>query len=175
MKRFATHRAFILVALLVAAGARGADGASQEPTIQLFLQACAIPYTHLALVEMEVRDLGFAELAGGIARQYLGGSPGRAWAGRIQSKRFVVALRPEVLCTVIAHDGTPGDIKAAVESWLPSPSAGVSVTKEVAPSSGALETTMYELRGGKVQERWVVTISSEPSSETRAMLSWSRL
>jgi len=175
MNRSAASLAIILAALLAASGVQGADGASQEPTIKLFLQACAIPYTHLELVEEEVHDLGFAELHGEAAKAYLGGARGRVWAGKLQSKRYAVALRPEVLCTVIAHDGSSAEIKAGVEAWLPPPNLGVSVKSEVTPVSDSLETTVYELRGGKLQERWVVTISSDPASETRAMLSWSRL
>lgn len=134
-----------------------------------------MPYTHEELVQREIRDLGFREVQGVDASKYLGGASGRVWAGTIQSKRYVVALRPEVLCTVIAHDGNSAEIKAAVKSWLPPPNSGVSVRTETFPSNEALETTVYELRGGKVQERWVVTTSSDPSSATKAMLSWSRL
>ena len=141
----------------------------------VFLQACAIPYTHLAQVEAEVRDLGFAEVTGDAATRYLGGATGRVWSGTYKARRFVVALRPEILCTVIALDGEAASIKAAVESWLPPSESGVSFKKQTIPAPAPLETTSYELRGGKVRERWVVTTSSDSASQTRAMLSWSRL
>lgn len=143
--------------------------------MQLFLQACAIPYAHLELVAKQVKDLGFAELDTFAASTYLGGTSGRVWQGVFQSRHYAIAVRPEQLCTVIAHDGDPRDVKTAVESWLPPPDSGISVKQEIIPSPGELETTAYELRGGKVAERWVLTISNSPQSQIRAMLSWSHL
>jgi hypothetical protein len=168
--------AVALVASLVASGsARAADPASREPTIQLFLQVCATSYAHAELVETGVRLFGLREVFGESAEFYLRGAQGRVWAGIVESKRFAVALRPEVLCTVIAHDGSGPEIRAAVESWVPPPESGIAVKKDVVPSPANLESTSYELRGGKVRERWMITISSDPNSHTRAMLSWGPL
>jgi len=175
MTRRANVSTALLAALLASSGTSGAEKASLEPTIQLFLQACATSYAHAELVESGVRSFGLREISGDAASGYLGGASGRVWAGLVESKRFVVALRPEVLCSVVAHDGSGAEIKAAVESWLPPSSSGISVKKDLLPSPANLETTSYELRGGKVRERWLVTISSDPDSSTRAMLSWGPL
>jgi hypothetical protein len=152
-----------------------ADEGREDPTMPLFLQACATPYAHSQLVEPEVRKLGFNELQDDLAKRYLGGAPGKAWAGVFQARRFIIALRPESLCTVIAFDGDASAIKAAVESWLPPPESGVAAQRLPSQAPSGLETTAYELSGGKVRERWVVTVSSDPASQTKAMLSWSRL
>jgi hypothetical protein len=175
MKRIA-HSCLALVGLLAGnSTVIAADEGRDDPTMSLFLQACAIPYTHTQLVETELRKLGFNELQADLAKPYLGGAPGKAWAGLFQARRFIVALRPESLCTVIAFDGDSSAIKAAVESWLPPPESGVTAKKLPGQAPPGLETATYELRGGKVRERWVVTVSSDPASQTKAMLSWSRL
>lgn len=175
MKRIATSCLALVGMLGGTATSIAADEGRDDPTMPLFLQACAIPYTHIQLVEAEVRKLGFNELQDDLAKRYLGGAPGKAWAGLFQTRRFIVALRPEALCTVIAFDGDASAIKSAVESWLPPPESGVTATKQPGQASGDLETATYELRGGKVRERWVVTVSRDPNSQTKAMLSWSRL
>ena len=175
MKRLASITAALVASLFVSGGARGADEGSREPTIQLFLQICAVSYAHTELVEDGVRLFGLRELHGDSAKFYLRTDQGRVWAGTVQSKRFAVALRPAALCTVIAHDGSGPEVKAAVESWMPPPESGIGVKKEVMPSPANLETVSYELRGGKVRERWLISISSDPASHTRAMLSWAPL
>jgi hypothetical protein len=143
--------------------------------MELFLTACAVSYAHEELLLPEMRTRGFRELPTDTAKRYLGGYEGRAWAGTVRAKRFVVALMPDKGCTVIAHDGEIGQIKAAVESWVPSASTGISTKIERGAPRGMVQTTGYELRGGNVRERWVVTVSSDPASEIKALLSWSPL
>lgn len=175
MKPITLHLAATIGIVLIASSALGVDRGSRDPSIQLFLRVCAIPYAHAELVEREIREFGFTEIHGADAEWYLDGAPGRVWAGTIHSKRYAIALHPETLCTVIAHDGDSTEIKAAVKSWLPPPDSGVSVRTEAMPSPEGLDTTLYELKGGNVQERWIVTTSTDPASPTKAMLSWSRL
>lgn len=151
------------------------ESSSQDSTIQFFLRACVSSYAHAEIVESEVKSRGFSELHGTVASKYLDGASGRVWEGTIRSRRFAVALRPEALCSVIALDGSALEIKAAVESWLPPPGSGISVKRQVTSAPGGIETTVFELRGARVQERWVVTTSTDPASQMRAILSWSRL
>jgi hypothetical protein len=175
MKRHTLLFAASFAASSLAGRAYADDDASGESTIELFLRICAIPYAHLELVEREVKSLGFTELQGIDASSYLDGASGRVWTGAIESRRCTIAVRPEVLCTLAAHDGDATAIKAAVESWLPPDGSGITVTRDAIPSPGPLETAVFELRGGKVRERWLITTSSDPASEIRALLSWNPL
>ncbi len=94
----------------------------------------------------------------------------------MQGKAYAVESEPNGVCTLAVHEGDPAEIRAAVEAWLPSPKSGLSVSKQEAPPTDAgLQTTNYEFRGGKVAERWVLTVSSVRESSLRALLSWSRL
>lgn len=152
------------------------DTEVQEPATELFFTACADSYTHEQLLVPQMRERGFTELPAEEAARYLGGMEGRAWDGVLRAKRLVVALMPERGCTVIVHDGDPKEILAALELWrAAAEAAGIATKTESGPAKDYLRTTYFELRGGKVSERWVVTVSEDPSSAVKAMLSWSRL
>lgn len=175
MRCHATVLTLCAGSLLATVVSVSAESGISAPTMELFLQACAIPYTHAVLVEKEMQLVGFNEIAGTAASGYLAGIPGRVWLGTFKSRRYAIALYPEVGCSVIAHDGTAAEIRAEVQSWLPPPNIGIKLTTHILPPQGSLETTNYEMRGGKMQERWVVTVSTDPASQIRAILSWSRL
>jgi hypothetical protein len=161
--------------LLLPLQAARAEGPSNDPVIQLFLQACAATYAHAHQVASVATNFGFTEISGADAEQYLAGQSGMAWRGLIESKPYAVTVLTNGLCTVFVHEGDPEQIRSAVESWLPPASLGIVVTREDLSGSPNTTTISYELRGGKVKERWVVTTSSNPSSSLRAVLSWNRL
>lgn len=175
MNRQQYKRVPLLIALLLPGLAGAANGPLKDPAIQLFLEACAVTYAHEAAVEKVVAEKGFQEMAGTDALRYLARNPGRAWAGEIDTGRYAVTLQPNGLCTVFVHSGDATQLQAAVEAWLPPAATGVKVTKQDLGASGSLHTTAYELRGGKVRERWVITLSDEPNSKLRALFSWNAL
>ena len=164
-----------IVALIVPSLAWAVDDPKQHASIQLFLKACAITYAHETQVANVMTELGFSEIAEAAADQYLVGRPGRAWRGMIDSNAYGVAIQPNGLCTVFVHAGDATQIQSAVESWLPPASSDITLKTEDLTTQPGLKTTAYELRGGKVQERWVVTISSGLTPPVRALLSWNRL
>jgi hypothetical protein len=151
------------------------DDPGADPGVQLFLQACATTYAHPAEVAKVAAKFGLTEVPASDAQQYLMSKRGRAWRGTIKSKAYAVTALDIGLCTVLLYDGDAARIQAGVASWLPPDGAGVAVKRADISAPPGLSTVNYELRGGNVQERWVVTISSDPSSKVRAMLSWSRL
>lgn len=175
MRHIAHSYVFGLGVLLFPVLACSSDDHGQHAPIQLFLKACAITYAHESQVSSALTELGFTELKGVDADQYLLGKPGRAWYGMIESNPYGVALQPNGLCTVFVHVGNASQIQSAVETWLPPASTGISVKKEDLTAQPGLKTTAYELRGGKVRERWVVSIADDPASPVRALISWNKL
>ncbi len=175
MKRCGTGLAIGVCVLLIAPLAFAEEKGSEDPSVQLFLQTCAATYAHEHLVEIAVARFGLAEIKDADADQYLAGHSGRAWRGIIASHPYAVSLLSNGLCSVFVHEGEPAQIIAAVESWLPPASVAITVTKEPIPSPPNVTTMSYEMRGGKVQERWVISSSGDPASWIKAILSWSRL
>lgn len=175
MNRCARIQALSIGVFLLPSIAVCSEDASQNLAIQLFIQACVVTYAHAPEVESVVAKFGLTEIAGADAQQYLVGQPGRAWRGSVNLDPYAVTLLPNGLCTVFVHAGDTTQIHSAVESWLPPTSSGIAISRENLSSRPDLTTTAYELRGGQVQERWVITISSDPNSSLRAVLSWNRL
>jgi hypothetical protein len=168
-------QAIKVAAFLVPMLAWATDDPEHNPSMQLFLEACASTYAYEPRVAEAMKSLSFSELAGTDADKYLLGQPGRAWVGTIDTNRYGVAVQPNGLCTVFVHAGDATQLQSAVEAWLPPEDLGISVKKMDLTTQPALPTTSYELLGGQVRERWVVTISTDPASPLRAMLSWTRL
>jgi hypothetical protein len=175
MTRIAIAIATSLLATALKAASPAVDDPGQHPLIQTFLNACAVTYAHAAGVADFAKANGFDEIRGGDAESYLGGQSGRVWRGQIAGGTYAIALNPNGLCSVVAHQGDAKQVLTAVESWLPPRESGISVTKQTSDARDDKITTSYQLRGAEVREQWVVTISSNPASRIRAILSWNRL
>jgi hypothetical protein len=175
MKNVHLYKIIVLLTCLASFHFADADNSPEKSAIQVFLQSCAATYAHESEVEKVARELGMVEVPADEKGEYLKGNPGSVWRGSDSSMPYAVAVQPNGLCTVFVFAGDAKEIQKDVEWWLPPESTGIKVTKEELSSSHDLKTTAYELRGGKVRERWVITISSNPSSELRALLSWNRL
>lgn len=107
--------------------------------------------------------------------RYLPGKPGKAWRGPDDSMPYAVTVQPNGLCTVFVFAGDVEQLQVDIDRGLPPESSGIKVATEDLTTSPELKTTSYELHGGEVRERWVITISSNPDSPLRALLSWNRL
>jgi len=173
MMRIQQFTALLFLALLSQAQA---DDAPQELTpAQVFLQVCATTYGRTAQVEALVQRLSLNQLPESEAEEFLDGKSGKAWSGSIGGNVYTVVSEQSGLCSLFVFSGDPADIRASVASWLPPESTGITVSEEALPSPSHLETIAYELRGGKVSERWVITTPTEASSSLKGILSWSRL
>ena len=175
MKKIYPISLITLCALLTPLASIGEDNSTNKSPIKLFLQVCAATYAHASQVDKAAIDIGLNEITGNEAKQYLMNNPGKVWKGLDNSLPYAVTLMPNGLCTVLVYKGDAEDIQKSVDWWLPPEATGIVVKKEEIPSPLNLTTTAYELRGGKVNERWVITISSDPNSQLRAMLSWNKL
>jgi len=175
MNNHTLKRVLALGALLIPLMASGAEEPLKDPTIRLFLQICAATYAHTPEVAQVAEEAGLDELPGREAIRFLAGHPGRAWRGAIDARTYAVAVEPNGLCSVFAFTGDAAKLQAAVEASLPPASTGIVVQREDLTMRPDLKSTSYELRGGKVQERWVVTIATDPAAPLRAILSWNRL
>jgi hypothetical protein len=148
------------------------DDPGQEYSVQLFLNACVSTYAHEMDVAAQAKGMGLAEITGDAAGSYLDGKTGRVWFGKNGSGIFAVSLLHNGLCTVFAHSGDGDRIRIGLESWLPPANSGVSVSKENIPAPPGITSTSYRLRGGKVREQWVLSISSTSGSALRAIMSY---
>lgn len=171
-------RGWLLAALILPLSMQQAhaDDPLRHPSIQLFLQICVATHGQPAGVAYEAAKSSFTELPQTETWKYLADRPGKAWRGKVRGATYAIASEPSGLCTVAVHSGEATEVRAAVEAWLPPPESGVSVKKEQVPQTDpGLETTSYELRGGEVHERWILTISTASDSSLRALLTWSGL
>lgn len=175
MKNLLLKYIVLLGACLAPMQTEGAESALQKSPMSLFLQACAATYAHTSEVERVMKEIGLGEITGTEAQQYLQGNAGKAWRGSDTSTPYAVTVQPNGLCTVFIFAGDADQLQKDLDWWLPPKSTGIKVTIEDLTTSPELKTTSYELRGGKVRERWVITISSNPNSSLRALLSWSPL
>jgi hypothetical protein len=169
-------RAQVVTSILIGLGVHFRASATDDPGkdfgIQLFLNACVTSHAHASGVEAGALKMGLTELKGQAADEYLSGRPGRAWHATISEGAFAVSLLTNGLCSVFIHQGDAQRIRSSFESWLPPLQSGIKVTPTVMPTPAGLSTTSYELRGGKVNETWVITLATRPEMRLRAIMSY---
>lgn len=172
MMNFKALRSAAMFGLFVAPLASASDDPGKDYAIQLFLQACVSSYSHAAQVAAEARKMDLSEVKGDAAARYLNGQSGRVWYGENDSGVFAVSLLGNGLCTVFVHEGDGARIRAGFESWLPPSGSGISVSKENIQSPPGVVTTAFTMRGGKVNEQWILTVASAPEAPLRAIMSY---
>ncbi len=165
-------RLTLLVASLPVCTAAAADDPGKDFPIQLFLQGCVSSYARESEVASQSMRMGLTEIKGEAASKYLNNQLGRVWRGVVDAKEYAVAFLQNRTCTVFVHNGNGARIRAGVESWLPPADTGIEVTRTNLQAPAGLTSVAYFMRGGKINEQWVLTIASSPDASLRAMITY---
>lgn len=143
------------------------------PSVQLFLTTCVSGRGKPAAVAEEAKKLGFTEASADMEKRYLQQHEGMAWHKEGSSGSYGITVLENGLCSVFIHQGDPTQIAAGLESWLPPAGSGYSSLKDRAAQPGGLTTTSYKVfKGPTMIEQWTLTVSSEPDSALKAILSF---
>ena len=155
----------------------GNDGVALRKSlpIQIYMGTCVDGRSGPDAVESRALEIGFLPASDGVAQQYLGGNPGKAWHLEYDQGEFGLAVLSNSLCSVFIHQGDPATLQKSMEAWLPPEGSGFSYTKESISNTEYLSTTLYQLfRSGQLMERWVITINTQPGAGLVAIMSYDR-
>lgn len=164
----------LLIVLVALFG--NAQSAEHEPpfAMRIFMDVCVAGNAGSATTGQHAKALGFTKASKERAAQYLQARKGKAWALENEHGTFgVTYLTRSGHCSVIVHRGEAAVLQAGMEGSLPSADSGLTYIVEAEPDSGDLSTTTYDIfQGETILERWVITTSSNPESNVRAILSY---
>ena len=154
------------------------DARATEPelpfAIQIFMDVCVAGRAGSATTGQNAKALGFEKASKERAAQYLQARKGKAWELANEHGSFgVTYLTGSGQCAVIVYSGDAAVLHAGMEASLPSADSGLTYVVEAGPGTGDVSTMTYEIFEGKtISERWVITTSSDPDSNLRAILSF---
>ncbi len=145
----------------------------KSESIQIYMGACVASRASESGVKSQAKKMGFTSLSGQVAQQYLSGNPGLAWKKASSTGNYGLALLDNGLCSVFIHQGNPETLQASMEAWLPPINSGFTYDKKIISSRGYLTTTQYQIfRSGALDEQWIITTNSQPTSELVAVMSY---
>ncbi|HDS1578839.1 hypothetical protein [uncultured Stenotrophomonas sp.] len=168
----------VVLAMLAPAGlARAADAATVFGG--LFTDTCLAAFNDPGKVEAFMEARGLAALPDGIARNFLRGNSGKAWAIVLGEANYAVAQTDEGLCSVFARQAQAEAVTAEFERLLKHIPAPVQVAEleSGGPNRNGTRTRSWGVNapGSPNGVMFVLTTSTDPEASLQAMASMARV